>query len=141
MDYYGCRVRHGYVYQPANQIIRTLETQSQFGTAGAGIVAVIDTGVDTTHPVLQPVLVPGYNFVSNTNNPDEKSDIDQSTEAVLDGDYRQPCQVHPSTEAVLDQSTEAVLEGNPAYAAFGHGTRTTWAALLGTPRANIMTLN
>src|SRR5260370_16668637 len=116
MDYYGCRVRHGYVYQPANQIIRTLETQSQFGTAGAGIVAVIDTGVDTTHPVLQPVLVPGYNFVSNTNNPDEKGDIDQSTEAVLDGDYGHPCQTNQSTQAILAHSTKPVPQANPSYA-------------------------
>jgi len=140
MDYYGTTVRHGYVYQPANQIIRTLETQSQFGTAGAGIVAVIDTGVDTTHPVLQPVLVPGYDFVHNTNNPDEKGDIDQSTEAVLDSDNGEPAQVNQSTEAVLDQSTEAVLDGNPAYADFGHGTMTSGVVHLVAPRANIMPL-
>src|SRR5229473_5075392 len=140
MDYYGTTVRHGYVYQPANQIIRTLETQSQFGTAGAGIVAVIDTGVDTTHPVLQPVVVPGHNFVNNTNNPDEKGDIDQSTEAVLDGDTGQPCRVNQSTEAVLDQSTEAVLDGNPAYAAFGHGTMTSGVVHLVAPQAKIMPL-
>ena len=140
MDYYGTTVRHGYVYQPANQIIRTLETQSQFGTAGAGIVAVIDTGVDTTHPVLQPVVVPGYDFVHNTNNADEKGDIDQSTEAVLDGDSGQPCRVNQSTEAVLDQSTEAVLDGNPTYAAFGHGTMTSGVVHLVAPRAKIMPL-
>ncbi|HTD22038.1 MAG TPA: S8 family serine peptidase [Terriglobales bacterium] len=140
MDYYGTTVRHGYVYQPANQIIRTLETQSQFGTAGAGIVAVIDTGVDTTHPVLQPVVVPGYDFVHNTNNADEKGDIDQSTEAVLDSDSGQPCRVNQSTEAVLDQSTEAVLDGNPAYAAFGHGTMISGVVHLVAPQAQIMPL-
>lgn len=141
MNYYGTTVWHGYVYQPANQIIRTLDTQSQFNTAGAGIVAMIDTGVDTTHPVLQSVIVPGYDFVHNTNNPDEKGDLDQSTEAVLEGDGGgQPAVVNQSTEAVLEQSTEAVLEGNPDYAAFGHGTMTAGVVHVVAPKAKIMPL-
>ena len=140
MTYYGSTVRHGYVYQPANQIIRTLQTQQQFGVAGAGIVAVIDTGVDTTHPALQSVLVPGYDFVHNTNNPDEKADLQQSTEAVLDSNYGQTALVNQSTEAVLDQSTEAVLDGGPQYAAFGHGTMTSGVVHLVAPKAKIMPL-
>ncbi len=39
-------------------------------TTGANtvIVAIIDTGVSSTHPDLQNILVPGYNFVNNTTN-------------------------------------------------------------------------
>lgn len=33
------------------------------------IVAVIDTGADSTHPFLQGRLVPGWNFVANNSNP------------------------------------------------------------------------
>ena len=33
-------------------------TDSPLDTSGAGIVAIIDTGVDVGHPVLEPVLVP-----------------------------------------------------------------------------------
>lgn len=36
--------------------------------ANTVIVAVIDTGVSLTHPDLQNILVPGYNFVNNTTN-------------------------------------------------------------------------
>ena len=140
MTYYGSTVRHGYVYQPANQIVRTLETQQHFGVAGGGIVAVIDTGVDTTHPALQSVIVPGYDFVNNTSNPDEKNDLNQSGLTVPVGDSGQAGRVNQSTEAVLDQSTEAVLDGNPSYAAFGHGTMTSGVVHLVAPTANIMPL-
>ncbi len=36
--------------------------------ANTVIVAVVDTGVSSTHPDLQNILVPGYNFVNNTTN-------------------------------------------------------------------------
>jgi hypothetical protein len=46
-SYYGATVWHGYVAQPANQLIRTSTTQSTFHVTGSGVtVAVIDTGVD-----------------------------------------------------------------------------------------------
>ena len=148
MNYYGTTVRHGYVYQPANQLVRTLDAQRTFHVAGSGIVAVIDTGVDTTHPVLRSSLVAGYNFVRNNNNPDEKADLDQSTAAVLDqstaavvdGDNEDAAEVNQSTAAVLDQSTAAVLDGNPAYSDFGHGTMTSGVIHLVAPRAKIMPL-
>src|ERR1035438_4163273 len=54
--YYGATVWHGYLAQPANQLVRTAQTQSAFNVTGAGTtVAVIDTGVDLTSPVLQNV--------------------------------------------------------------------------------------
>ncbi|HJT37958.1 MAG TPA: S8 family serine peptidase [Actinomycetota bacterium] len=46
---------------------------------GAGqIVAVIDTGVDPTHPDLQGQLVPGYDFVDNDTHP-----VDQNGHGTL----------------------------------------------------------
>ncbi|MGC8708217.1 MAG: S8 family serine peptidase, partial [Athalassotoga sp.] len=36
--------------------------------ANTVIVAVVDTGVSSTHPDLQNILVPGYNFVNGTTN-------------------------------------------------------------------------
>src|SRR5579863_2236576 len=118
-SYYGSTVWHGYVYQPANTLIRTGTTQTTFKTAGSGvIVADIDTGVDPNHPVLKSSLLTGYDFTRNQSGGSEMSDVSQSTVAVLDSNGVETAQ---STVAVLDQSTVAVLDGNPNYAAFGHG--------------------
>src|SRR5271165_4316748 len=65
--YYGATVWHGYLAQPANQLVRTAQTQSAFKVTGAGTtVAIIDTGVDPASPVLKSVLVNGYDFTRNT---------------------------------------------------------------------------
>ncbi|MGC9219414.1 MAG: S8 family serine peptidase, partial [Athalassotoga sp.] len=50
------------------------------------IVAVIDTGVSSTHPDLQGILVPGYNFVSN--NTDTMDDFGHGTHVagIIDAD-------------------------------------------------------
>jgi subtilisin family serine protease len=139
--YYGTTVWHGYVYQPANTLIRTATTQSAFNTAGSGVmVADIDTGVDPNHPVLKNVLLTGYDFTRNQSGGSEMSDVSQSTVAVLDGENVQTAQVSQSTVAVLDQSTVAVLDGNPNYSAFGHGTMTAGLIHLVAPQAQILPL-
>lgn len=137
--YYGAPVWNGYVNQPAAQIIRVIQTQNAFHVAGAGTVAMIDTGVDTTHPALIPVLVPGYNFINNTPDADEKGDVNQSSAAVLDGGLPEPAYVNSSTIAVLNQSSAAVLDGGQ-YGAFGHGTMTAGIVHLVAPKAKIMPL-
>ena len=59
--------------QPGNQLIRSDRAHSSFNAAGAGvIVAVIDTGVDPTHPVLKGVLLNGYDFTRNVNGGSKK---------------------------------------------------------------------
>jgi subtilisin family serine protease len=97
----------------------------------------IDTGVDTQHPALVPVLVPGYNFINNTPNADETSDVNQSSAAVLDS--AEPNYVNSSTIAVVNQSSAAVLDSGP-YSAFGHGTMTAGIVHLVAPQAKIMPL-
>ncbi len=138
VNYFGASVIHGYVAQPAAQIVRLADAQNGFNAQGAGVVAVIDTGVDASQPVLQPVLVPGYDFTRNQGGgADEKADLAQSTAAVLDG--QQPAFVNQSTAAVLDQSTAAYLN-RPEYAAFGHGTMVAGVIHLVAPAASIMPL-
>ena len=89
VSYYGTTVWRGYVTQPGNQLILTDKTHSAFNTAGANvIVAVIDTGVDTTHPVLKNSLVTGYDFTRGKSGGSENADVTQSTVAVLD--HRMP---------------------------------------------------
>ena len=138
VNYFGVSVWHGYLAQPASTIIRLPDTQSAFSASGAGIVAVIDTGVDPTHPVLQAVLVPGYDFTRNQPNGSETTDY---TGWPPQANSTNIAQVNQSTVAVLDQSTVAVLDGNPSqYAAFGHGTMVAGIIHLVAPTAQIMPL-
>jgi subtilisin family serine protease len=140
VNYYGTVVTHGYVAQPATQIIRLIDAQNGFNVTGSGIVAVIDTGVDTTHPVLAPVLLPGYDFTRNQPGASEWLDVPQlqATEAA-NSQTEQPVVVQQSSAAILDQSSAAILDGGP-YADFGHGTMTTGLVHLVAPTAKILPL-
>ena len=134
--YYGATVWHGYLAQPGNQLVRTAQTQSTFNVAGAGAtVAVIDTGVDPSNPVLQNVLVNGYDFTRNINGGSEMKDVQTSP----DMSQAQSATVNQRTVAVLDQRTVAVLDGSQ-YQAFGHGTMTAGIVHLVAPQAKIMPL-
>jgi len=137
VNYYGTTVRRGYVTQPATQIVGVAAAQGQYQVDRFGIVAVIDTGVDPNHPVLMPVLMPGYDFTRNRDSADEKGDVKQSTAAVVDGVG--PAWVNQSTAAVVDQSTAAVVDSNQ-YAAYGHGTMVAGVIHLVAPQAMILPL-
>jgi subtilisin family serine protease len=141
VNYYGTLVWHGYAAQPAAQIIRLSDAQNGFNIGGSGIVAVIDTGVDTSHPVLQPVLLPGYDFTRNQPGASEWLDVPQLQNGDNDdnSDDQGPVVVQQSSVAVLDQSSVAVLDGGP-YAAFGHGTMTTGLVHLVAPESKILPL-
>jgi subtilisin family serine protease len=138
VNYYGSPVTHGYVTQPTVKIIGLPQTQSTYGVTGQGICAVIDTGVDTTHPALQNSLVQGYDFTRNQPNPDEKQDLTLSSPPQTNGSP--PAWVSQSTAAVVDQSTAAVVDGNPQYSDFGHGTMVSGVFHLVAPTARIMPL-
>lgn len=136
VNYFGVSVMHGYVAQPASTIIRLPDTQSAFKVSGGGIVAVIDTGVDPTHPVLQGILVPGNDFTRNMSGPgSELPDVNQSSI----GPNPSPLMVNQSTAAVLDQFSGTNLS-QPQYAAFGHGTMVAGIVHLVAPTAQIMSL-
>jgi hypothetical protein len=137
LPYYGAPVWDGYANQPAAIITNVQKAQSSFNVSGAGIVAMIDTGVDTQHPALVPVLVPGYNFINNTPNGSETGTLDQSSAAVLDGGG--PVYVNQYSVAVLNQSSAAVLDQGVG-SDFGHGTMTAGIVHLVAPTAQIMPL-
>jgi subtilisin family serine protease len=141
VNYYGTIVWHGYATQPAAQIIRLQDAQNGFRISGTGIVAVIDTGVDVNHPVLQAVLLPGYDFTRNQPGASEWLDVSSLPNGPLDtgSQDQDPGYVQQSTAAVLDQSTAAVLDG-PDYTAFGHGTMTSGLVHLVAPKAQILPL-
>lgn len=143
--YYGDAVWAGYLSQPATAIIRLREAQAAYAT-GLGTVAIIDTGVDPSHPVLRNALAPGYDFVRDIPGfASELADLDQSTVAILDGSRtsivnKTPFAVNQSTVAILDQSTVAILDRNKLPAAFGHGTMVAGLVRLAAPTARIMPL-
>jgi len=142
VNYYGSMVWQGYVNQPAAQIINVSGTQSSFNLAGTGaVVAVIDTGVDPSHPMLASVVIPGYDFTRNQAGiPDERNDVSNNgtTAAVLESNGS-PVVINGTTAAVLDGTTAAVLEG-VQYQAFGHGTIVAGVVHLVAPQAKIMPL-
>src|SRR5690242_15453345 len=139
VSYYGTVVWHGYAAQPAAQIIRLQDAQNGFRIGGTGIVALIDTGVDPNHPVLQPVLLQGYDFTRNQPGASEWLDVTGTQNGNSQGQNQQAGFVQQSTAAVLDQSTAAVLDGSP-YVAFGHGTMTAGLVHLVAPQAKLLPL-
>src|SRR5437879_7500128 len=144
----GGTVWNSYANQPAAQIVRVSDAQSEFGVSGSGIVADIDTGVDPTHPALQGVLLPGCDFTHN--QPDGSCQPGGSELTDISFSPPPPCQdcsaaqVNQSTAAVLDQSTAGVLDCNGAtpcqYAAFGHGTMVMGIIHLVAPQAQLLPL-
>src|SRR5438445_11610953 len=103
VPFYGSCVLSSYVNQPAVVLIQGAEAH-QLAT-GAGIVGVIDTGVDPNHPVLKASLVPGFDFTRNLPGiPSEFADLGQSTASILD----------QSTASILDQQTILILNQSTA---------------------------
>ena len=137
VNYYGTSAWDGYVNQPAGQIIGFQTAQNSFHVSGKGIVAVIDTGVDPTHPVLQNVLLQGHDFTRNQDGASELADVNQSSMAVVNGTY--VAQVNQSSMAVVNQEGASTFSQSQ-YAAFGHGTMVSGIIHLVAPAAQIMPL-
>ncbi|MGC1489941.1 MAG: S8 family serine peptidase, partial [Candidatus Acidiferrum sp.] len=117
------------------------DAQNGFNISGTGIVAVIDTGVDIYHPVLYPVLLPGYDFTRNQPGASEWLDVPQLSPTGNGSQTEQPVLVQQSSAAILDQSSAAILDGGGSSTAdFGHGTMTTGLVHLVAPNAKILPL-
>src|SRR5712692_11274815 len=145
VPFYGSRVLSSYVDQPAVVLIGSPEAH-QLPT-GAGIVAVIDTGVDPNHPVLKASLVPGFDFTRNLPGiPSEFADLGQSTASILDQstasilDQQTILILNQSTASILDQSTASILDTRLVPQEFGHGTMVAGIIHLVAPAARIMPL-
>src|SRR5579859_615449 len=145
VNYFGSAVASNYVQQPATAITRQHDLQAGSNLTGSGLtVAIIDTGVDFSHPALAQVLSAGYNFINEAEAPSELLDLppamaaalSQSSTSILDG--QNLVQLNSSTVAILSQSSTSILDGPPA--AFGHGTMTAGLVHLVAPGAKIMPL-
>ena len=148
---YGQRAWVGYVQQPALAIVENGYTDIfSYGcdkSTSAGMVAIIDTGVDPNQPLLSPVLLPGYDFTRGIAGPaSDVSDLNQSTAAILEQstaailEQTKVVFLNQSTAAILEQSTAAILEGQKLPAYFGHGTMVAGLVHLVAPTAKIMPL-
>jgi subtilisin family serine protease len=132
---------------------------SSTGNKGAGVtVAVIDTAVDTTHPVLAGKLMGGVDCVGSASqsspcsglvntiwtDPIVTAALDQSTVIILD--QSTVIILDQSTVIILDQSTVIILDSNSATALqgkqlpadFGHGTMVASLISAAAPNATIM---
>lgn len=145
--YFGQQVWISYVNQPAASIIRLADTQTTYGATGAGVVAIIDTGIDPKHPVLQGSLVGGFDFTRNLAGfasdwadltQSTASILDQSTASILDGS--QIVMLNQSTASILDQSTASILDTTKVPKSFGHGTLVAGLVHLVAPTAKLMPL-
>jgi hypothetical protein len=147
VTYYRTSVLGAYTSQTAVSLLRIPNTQTTFGATGFGIVAIIDTGIDPTHPVLQGSIVPGYDFVNNIAgsasewidlNPVNQNVMSQSSPVITSKNT--VAMVNQSTAAILDQSTAAILDYKNLPKAFGHGTMVAGVVHLTAPSAQIMPL-
>jgi subtilisin family serine protease len=153
ISFFGTAVPSIYSSQTATSIIRLNDARTATSLNGAGeVVAIIDTGADPSHPVLSPVLIPGFDFTRNIAGSSEWSDLDptiaarlqQSTTTILDGQSILPLNastaviLNQSTTTILDQSTTTILDST--YPEFGHGTMVAGIVHLVAPGASIMPL-
>jgi hypothetical protein len=140
-----------YQNQPAAGIVRVAAAQ-QFAS-GAGMVAILDTGADFSHPVLASSLVLGWDFVNNLPGgyavpldlvSATGSVLDQSTTSILDQsttsilDQSTTSILDQSTTSILDQSTTSILDTSKPLNEYGHGTMTAGVIHLVAPTARLL---
>lgn len=137
------RLWNAYVQQPAAGLLRLPEANAAF--LGAGTIAIIDTGVDPTHPVLQGSLLPGYDFTRDL--PGDGSEwgdlLDQRTRAILGQQAGTPlpgalpAQLNAAT-VVLNSAS--AIDPSTIPPDFGHGTMVAGVVHRVAPQAKIMPL-
>src|SRR5436190_7134874 len=147
VSFFGTAAWNGYTLQPAANLIR-LDDSRKYAT-GSGIVAVIDTGVDFSHPVLAPALTLGWDFTRGTAGGSEESDInDQEVTPILDDQEVTPILDAGGIAIINDQEVTPILDDQEVTpilddripAALGHGTMTAGIIHLVAPTAQIMPL-
>ncbi len=122
---------------PALTQIALPEARWEWHATGAAVVADIGTGVDPTQPVLQKVLVPGYNFLTNQTGGYD-SQVNQYAMAVVNSAYP-PLQVNQYAMAVVNQQSATTLSQS-SYSDSGHGTMVAGIIHLVAPTARILPL-
>ena len=148
----------GFVEQEANWITQ-LDAAHQLGAGcGEGItIAILDTGVDPNHPLLEGSLVRGHDFVHDSEGipsefdliPDQSltTIVEQSLTTIVERDNSallsgqgQALLLHNGVAPFLAPENVATLEGLLLPPYFGHGTMVAGLARWVAPAASIMPL-
>jgi subtilisin family serine protease len=150
VPFHTSRAPRFYLNQPSATNIEVLRAH-RLSTGKRSVVALIDTGIDDTHPVLKNSIVRGRNYVtrgaaSEWNDPrlDEQHSavfgLLQSQSTVFDLNFSQT-PVFPVLRGninVMFGSAYASFKDMPLPAAFGHGTMTAGIIHLVAPDADLM---
>jgi subtilisin family serine protease len=121
----GAPVLQVYAQQPAVQLIHL--DQAQTISTGAGTrIAFIDTGVDPSHPALQPWLDPGIDVIADGTG----SEFDGLSQGMID-------MLDQGMIDVLDpDQVNSPVQTAPTY--FGHGTMVAGLIHLAAPNARLV---
>lgn len=143
----------GYSDQRAARTIKIATAHQASYSCGAGVrVAVIDTGVDETHPQLIGAVLSGYDLLDPTGTGSEWAGLDHSVRAIVEHSVR--AIVEQSNPSVMAGSARAVASGAMAPVLgeqailafqetglppfFGHGTMVAGLVRLVAPGARIV---
>ncbi|MEM6701661.1 MAG: S8 family serine peptidase [Acidobacteriota bacterium] len=144
----------GYSHQFALGQVGVAPTERLQGNCGRSVVvAVIDTGIASTLPSLDGVLLPGYDFVLDREGASEwravghkrrgssrskvEAAVQQSITAIVEG-QGVPVVVDQSITAIVEQSITAIVEDLELPTAFGHGTLVAGLVHAVAPEARIL---
>lgn len=143
-----------YLTQASNCVVNVAKAQGQFGGGAPSVtVAVIDTGVDFTHPVLAATKAGAQDFTGSGdiygNVAQETSPmVDQETSPMVDQetspmvDSAGTIVLNQETSPMVDQETSPMVDayGNKLPPAFGHGTMVAGIIHLVAPNVKILSL-
>ena len=152
----------GYADQEMMAQVHLHEAQAASRNCGDVVVAVLDTGVDPQHPLLEGALLPGYDLVYGAaGKASEWTELQGSVTGIIEGSVTGI--IEGSVTGIIEQENIAVLEGRgdvevvnagggPILASttiedllglelppsFGHGTMVAALVRLAAPNAKIL---